>query len=205
MRTRRDMLRTTLVLPCLKLDLPRQAQQPTIIVEPHVLSRESAAHFQTLLNGCKVTPRDLVVLPAARELTTDLARRLGTRASSGAWLILESGLCFTTPVIRQQQTRLWATEFGLSFGTSSQTTQLYVEYLWPSRQIIRTFGACTPLSPISGEIIAHSGDAPVCCIRRVGRGGILFLGSMLGPGLAAGEREAHRLALTMVESIANET
>jgi hypothetical protein len=34
--------------------------------------------------------------------------------------------------------------------------------------------------------------------RRIGRGGIVFLGSMLGPNLHAEEPEAHRIATALL-------
>jgi hypothetical protein len=179
-----------------------QARRPEILAEPHLLSEESAAQFHTLFDHSKLLPRKLIVLPAARRVTAALARDLHTRARSGAWIVLESGLCFATDPIREQQTRLWTEAFGLRFSPVQRPGELFVEYVWPVRQMIRGFEGCTPLGSPVGKIVAQSAGKSVCCLQRIGQGGIVFLGAMLGPGLAAGELEAWQIGLSMVESIA---
>jgi hypothetical protein len=203
MPTRRALLRNALASPFLTCGSFRErAQQPSILAEPHLLSEESAGHFQALLNDCKLKPRNLCILPAAQQLTAQRAHDLQIRAGMGTWLILESGLCFASQAIRREQIRIWAVGFGLRFSAFRPTTDLYAEYAWPIERLVRTFDVCTPLRPSSGEIIGQCGSVPAACVRRIGLGGIIFLGSMLGPGLAAGEPEAREVGLAIIESIA---
>jgi len=197
--TRREVLRSALLAG---LVVP-EVRRPAILAEPHLLSEESGKHFQQMWDGCKVVG-DWIVLPGTREMSAARAVKLRSRAERGAWVILESGLCFATELRRQQQTRLWENAFGLSFADSPKVSDLFIEYGWPLRQIVRGFGVCTLLESAAGAI-AQSGGKPVCCRRVIGRGGIIFLGSMLGPGLGAGEREAERIGMRLIEAIARET
>ncbi len=176
------------------------AKKPEILTERHLLSEESGGHFHEMLRRCEVVPRDLIVMPGAREMSEERAARLRARAVGGAWVILESGLCFASEAKRRQQTGLWERVFGLKFAGDARVSDLFVEYGWPVRQLVRGFDGGTLLESGVGAI-AWSGGKPVCCRRKLGRGGLLFLGSMLGPGLGAGEREAGQVVRRLMEAI----
>ncbi len=175
--------------------------KPTILTEPHLLSEESGVHFQNMLSGCQVTPHELLIVPGAREMSAERAARLRSRAVGGAWVILESGLCFAGDAKHREQTGLWENVFGLRFARPGRVSELFVEYAWPVRQIVRGFGVGTLLESTEG-VIAWSGAKPVCCRRNLGKGGVIFLGSMLGPGLGAGEREAKNIARQLIAAMA---
>ena len=66
-------------------------------------------------------------------------------------------------------------------------TAPYIHYLWPVREKVRDFSRVTPISGEGLEIIGSTGHLPVAARR----GGLIFLGSPMGPALLAGDREAH--------------
>jgi hypothetical protein len=72
---------------------------------------------------------------------------------------------------------------------------MYINYVWPKAVVVRSFLDAVPVECRPSEVVAHHSGIPVAMRRRIGRGGIIFLGSMLGPNLYAEEREA-RLVVT---------
>jgi len=200
--TRRDVLRSAWAAGPALGGVRARASMPTprILTEPHLLSEESGVHFQQMLSGCQAVPHDLLIVPGIREMSAERAERLRSRTVGGAWVILESGLCFAGEGKRREQTGLWEKAFGLRFARSGRVSELFVEYAWPVRQIVRGFDVGTLLESAEG-VIAWSGGKPVCCRRRLGRGGVIFLGSMLGPGLGACEREAELVGRELIEVI----
>lgn len=65
----------------------------------------------------------------------------------------------------------------------------YVHYTWPRPLTIRSFGPALAMESGAGQPIAHSAGVPVAWRR----GNLIVLGTMLGPHLFAGDREAHEL------------
>ena len=112
---------------------------------------------------------------------------------SGTWLILESGLCFMPRAEAIGQIRVLRDVFGFEVRPPLTNRGTYIEYTWPLRRLVRDFSVATPVKCSPAEAIAEFGGVNVCAKRLIGKGGIIFLGSMLGPGLLSEEREAHEL------------
>jgi hypothetical protein len=100
-----------------------------------------------------------------------------------------------------RQMRVLFDVFGLEVLAPLATRGPYIEYTWPLRRLVRDFSMVTRLKCSRAETIAESGGVAVCAKRPVRKGGIIFLGSMLGPGLLAEEREAHELGSAMLRAI----
>jgi hypothetical protein len=209
MPTRREVLLSLLSTPVAASLFERarepQCAQPNIISEPHCLSEESTTGFRLLLVRNRLASNasfpKVIIAAAARQLSSEAARRLLQEVVRGTWLILESGLCFMPQDQAALQGRVLRDVFGLNVETPLASRDGYVEYAWPVRRLVRDFSMFTPVKCSRAETIAEFRGASVCAKRRVGRGGIVFLGSMLGPGLLAEEREAHQVGSAMLEEI----
>jgi hypothetical protein len=209
MTTRRELLFNILSTPAaaalVKHSFERDFAQPRIIPEPHCLSEESASGFGLLLSRnqqlSRGFSRNVMIVPAARQLSRETGFALLTQVRTGAWLILESGLCFMPRGEAIAQIRVLREVFGLEVQTPRESVGAYIEYTWPLGRMVRDFSMVTPVTCPRAERIAESGGVTVCGKRLVGNGGVIFLGSMLGPGLLAEEREAHELGSAMLKSI----
>ena len=124
-------------------------------------------------------------------LTKARAIHLRQQVLGGSWIVLES-----SPLCTASQRRTLHDVFGILLHEpiAVSSDHLYVRYNWPHVVLTRTFSAVIPISCSEKEVIAHYGRTPVAMKRPIGRGGIVFLGSMLGPNLRAEEREARKLA-----------
>lgn len=209
MPTRRELIYNVLSTPfAAALVAPPSepaSPRPEIIPEPHCLSEESANGFQLLLQRSQIAfngsqPR-LTIIPGVRQLSFKTGFALRRQASAGAWLILESGLGFMLPEQAVTQIRVLRNVFGFEVQAPFATNGAYIEYTWPLRRLVRDFSMFTPLDCPQTEAIAKFKGATVCAARAVGQGGVIFLGSMLGPGLLAEEREAHELGNAMLKKI----
>lgn len=209
MPTRREILLNVLSTPLAAVLVehgrePARAQ-PKIISEPHYLSDESANGFRLLLSrntlaASALSPK-LMIVPAARQLRRETGREVLRVVAGGTWLILESGLCFMPREQAVAQIRVLRDVFRLELREPIASRGSYIEYTWPLRRLVRDFSMFTTIECSRAERIAEFGGAAVCAKRRIGRGGIIFLGSMLGPGLLAEEREAHEVGIAMLEEI----
>ncbi|MGI9073966.1 MAG: hypothetical protein ACR2JB_22215 [Bryobacteraceae bacterium] len=211
MPTRREFLLSILSTPLAAAFVQHPLEPPgaelEIIPEPHCLSEESANGFRLLLNRNKLPSRPLskvVIIPGARQLSCETAFALRRQVSAGAWLILESGLAFMPRHEATGQIRVLRDVFGLEVQAPLANRGAYIEYTWPLRRLVRDFSMVTPLKCSRAETIAEIQGVAVCAKRPVGKGsGIIFLGSMLGPGLLAEEREAHEIGSAMLREIVN--
>ncbi|MGI8958280.1 MAG: hypothetical protein ACR2IV_00660 [Bryobacteraceae bacterium] len=210
MPTRREVLFNILSAPLAAAALVQHPLEPVstlpeIIPEPHCLSEESANGFRLLLSRNRLASRavspKVIIVPASRQLSSATGRELLRYAVGGAWLILESGLSFMPREEAIRQIQLVRDVFGLEVRTPLANGGTYIEYTWPLRRFVRDFSMFTPVECSRTERIAELGGVTVCARRPVGKGGIIFLGSMLGPGLLAEEREAHELGSAMLHSI----
>jgi hypothetical protein len=172
MHTRRNVLRDTLLLPFLVGISPPPGSR--IIAGSDCLSQESAEGFRSVL--ARSHAANLIVLCGAKAVHP----RLYDAAVNGAWLIWEMPPAQSTVSHRD----------------------LYVHYSWPHPTLTRAFSYTMPVGCADAEAIAHYRGVPVAMKRRMGRGGIIFLGSMLGPNLRAEEPEARELAIAIFSQIA---
>jgi hypothetical protein len=179
--------------------------QSRIVTEPHCLSEESANGFRFLAARNRsvstgLSPK-LIILAGARQLSRQTAREMLQYVAGGAWLILESGLCFMPRERAVEQIRVLRDVFGLEVQNPVASRGGYVKYAWPLQRLVRDFSMFTPVKCSAEERIAEFGGAAVCAKWGVGKGGIIFLGSMLGPALLAEEREAHQVGSAMLQEI----
>lgn len=194
--TRREMLASAFAVP-----LSFSLSEPQIIHDHRLLSQESAQGFRLLLCDVGVPPP--IILAAAQTIPRPLAFRLRRRALAGSWILIESGLCFEAASNWKQLSRVLKEVFGLEIVSPLQLQDRYIHFEWPQRRMVRTFDAVTPVTCAPTELIATFDGLTVGARRSLGRGGVIFLGSMLGPALAAQEREAHAIGAGIVRAVSN--
>jgi hypothetical protein len=177
-QSRRQFLQDALIAPMAVASLGTAAG-PLIIAGPDCLSQESAEGFRSILRTHG--PANLIAVCGAR-----MHPRLHAAVVNGAWVVWE-----ISPFRNQS-----------SLAITVSRADLYVRYTWPRMTLTRSFSRMIPMQCADKEVIAYYRDVPVALKRRIGRGGIVFLGSMLGPNLRAEEREAHELATAIFSEIA---
>jgi hypothetical protein len=215
MPTRREFL-TGLAIASLvgRLPAPNKAapRRAEIWTEDHCLSQESAIGFRRLLNGdtagnyftqSSIASSSLIIAPGIRGMSLARGDDLFQRIADGTWVILESGVGFSSMALAKHQADLFKQIFDLTLlppvkVAESTAAATYVEYTKPVCRLARTFEAITPIDCEPTEVIARLGGHSVCARKTVGRGGLVFLGSMLGPGLFAEEREALAIGAALV-------
>ena len=196
MQSRREILKQSLVLPFAKHSPNwRTRTEPSecdIISDATCLSIESLSGFRSLYARSSSN----IIVAGVQGIAPALASAIWERVNYGSWLVWDHAPHFTSAADRRRQAELLNELFGIRLGEaiSASHSELYVRYLWHVPQLVRTFLAYTPVLCSPNEAVATYGNVPVAVRRRVGRGGVVFLGSMLGPQLKAGDREAHQLA-----------
>jgi len=173
-----------------------------IISEPNCLSQESADGFRTLIAPGS---SNVILLCGVSAIDASLACRLRERALAGTWVIWESALIACEAREFATQARILREVFGVNLmqpvalsPDQLRTTGMFIHYRWPSAALTRSFSSVIPVACARAETIAWYGNTPVAMRRRFGSGGLVFLGSMLGPNLRAEEREAHAIVTRMV-------
>lgn len=212
--TRRQLFFTAAsaaLLPCTGMAECEERRRPRrwIVFDPNnSLARESARGFQAALerNGRRFELSDsmpacraeFIVLPFAAAFSRQQALGLHRQLASGCSVVLESGASFASPGEIVRQRMIWERVFGVCTDFSSTRPAGdptgYVHYRWPADARIRHFGEFMSLSAGDAEGIATYGGETVAIRRRIGRGSLLFLGSPLGPMLAAEDHQAAELA-----------
>jgi hypothetical protein len=206
MPTRRELLFNIVSTPfaavLVEHPLGPASLEPEIIREPHCLSEESAKGFQLLLTRNRAGfDAKVIIVPGARQLSRKTGLQLLRKVTNGTWLILESGLPFLPRGEAIGQIRVVRDVFGLRVQAPIANGGAYIEYAWPLPRLVRDFSMFTPVECSADEKIAEFSGMAACAKRRIGNGGVIFLGSMLGPGLLAEEREAHELGSAMLQAI----
>lgn len=201
---RRELIASALAsLPLASCGASLESDTRQILHGDDPLSHESAAGFRALLSMSRSGPKDLVILPAVRAMGGELAQRLRAQVQSGTWVVLESGLGFESDTVQLGQSRIWGAAFGLAATKFITPPELYIEYSLPEGRLIRSFDTVTCVVAWQrDQVMATMAGYPVSLIRRMGRGGVVYLGSMLGPGLAAAEREAYDVGFSILQRIA---
>jgi hypothetical protein len=207
--TRRNFLDQAVALPLVAGLKRKPAPIPglEIISEPNCLSRESADGFRSLTESYEHV-RDITLLCASRTISMPDALYLRERAAGGGWIILETSTVARYPEEFANQSRILRDVFGIVLQEPlalapdhMRNIGMYVKYLWPRAALIRTFSAVIPVACPHAEAIAHYGNTPVAIRRRMGRGGVVFLGSMLGPNIRAEEFEARMIGTEMLRCL----
>lgn len=199
MQTRRQLLQQAVFAPLAAgLASTQRVSGWEIISEPDCLSQESARGFSLVS-----APRgQFIVVCGAGATAMSRAPELFERVVRGEWIIWESS---PPDVAREQFPALRETMrsvFGIRLGEPMKPG-LYVEYLRPHRTLTRSFLQAIPVVCSNREVIAGHAGTPVGMKRPLGRGGIVFLGSMLGPNLHAEEPEAQRIAAGLLPTSIN--
>ena len=190
------------------------ARSVEIWQEDHCLSLESAMGFRHLVSpnppatsfeSGRTASGSLIIAPGIRCMSLSIAADLADWIHQGAWVILESGLGFSSRTESKHQTDLLKKVFGLQLLPpvkvgKDPAAATYLEYTRPIHRLVRTFEAITPVRCDQSAALARLGKHSVCIRKRIGDGTLVFLGSMLGPGVGAGEREAIEVASALVTS-----
>ncbi len=177
-----------------------------IISEPNCLSQESADGFRGLTAPASLKA---VLLCGVSAINASLAHRLRERALAGAWIIWESAPLACDTREFAWQAGILREVFGAQISDpivlspdQLRNAGMFVRYRWPCAALVRSFSAVIPVACRHTETIAWYGNTPVAMRRSFGRGGLVFLGSMLGPNLRAEEREAHAIGTKIVRALA---
>jgi hypothetical protein len=185
-----------------------------VVDQRNSLARESARGFQAALRrvgerfeisdsvpSCRA---ELIVLPFAATLPQ--VSRLYAQLASGCFVIFESGASFASHQEKLRQRMMWQQAFDIHADVApSGSTRAardrtdYVRYHWPADTQIRHFGEFFPVHISGAEGIAIYRGRTVAIRKRIGRGELLFLGSPLGPILAAEDHQAAELAAGMIQ------
>lgn len=187
MLTRRQLFAETMMLPLAAGLAARPAAGLQIVAEPNCLSRESAEGFRSV--GA-AEEANVAVLCGVSTMSLARAWRLRRQAAAGRWILWEM-----SPFARECQARILREVFGISTGKpiALSPDRLYVRYNWPSAALTRSFCAAIPVTCSEKEIVATYDNMPVAMRRAIGRGGVIFLGSMLGPNLRAEDSQARAI------------
>jgi hypothetical protein len=144
------------------------------------------------LSPLKLERGGVIIVPAMREMSVGSASGLAEGVRSGANLWIESGLCFSSEGEVGQQLAILRNAFGLEVLRPVRTAgNPYVRYVLPCQKLVRTFEAVNPVASDDVEVLARFQQHVVCVRKKLGSGSIIYLGSMIGSGLLADEREAH--------------
>ncbi len=174
MQSRREVLRQALLVALARQGGPARYE---IIAQPNCLSQESAEGYRRLLERHERSslPSDLIVVAGAGGFAWGRMPELRARVLQGARVIWEDAPSAFQPA-----------------------EAMYVRYSWPVRAMVRSFGTLRSVTCPSGETIASCLGEGVSFKCRIGNGCFIFLGSMLGPHLRAGDREAQELAARLM-------
>jgi hypothetical protein len=215
MSTRREFLTGLALAPFMVHLNPAQsasAGNVKIWQEDHCLSLESAMGFRHLVSrnlpatsfaSGRTASGSLIIAPGIRWMSLAIAADLADRIHQGAWVILESGLAFSSRIESKHQSDLLEKVFGLQLLPpvkvgKNPAAATYLEYTRPIHRLVRTFEAITPVRCDQSEALARLGEHSVCIRKQIGDGTLVFLGSMLGPGIGAEEREAIEVASALL-------
>lgn len=198
MLTRRQILLSAVVLP--GVASAGHTGPIEIITESHLLAEESALGYRQALRDVDLRSRPgfrnrLILVPGSCQLTPASAWRLHWLASAGNWIVLEAAWHSLDSALARWQAQIVARVLGVQTSDAALPVERYsyVHYTWPQPALLRTFESFAQVQCSAAEIIATVAGHPVCSKHSIGLGGIVFLGSMLGPGLFGEEREAHTL------------
>jgi hypothetical protein len=165
--------------------------------EPHTIAVESARGYRAISNK----RANLIIAPGIRDITPELCIALVERVRSGASLLLESGLCFSSPDHTNRQRQILKQGLALELLPLVLTAEAnYVTYAWPLQKLVRSFHAVIPVVCAERDVIARFQGLPVCAKIHMGRGCLVYLGSLLGAGLLAEEREARAVGNALVSN-----
>jgi hypothetical protein len=186
--------------------LSRTGSAPRLHIahEDHLLATESALGYsQVLATTTGKSLKGCSIVAGLRNLRDREGYFLADAVGEGRWLLIESGLSFATPSESAYHRRFMRELFGLQIGlhvASQDLKDLYVTYEWPVCCMVRHFGGATPIEADGNDVIARAGGMPIAVRKEIGKGGIIYIGTPLGPLLPSGDREAIQLARALAEA-----
>ena len=202
--TRRDMIQTAMVGLAVARSPAVAETSLSVFHEDHLLAAESLRGFGAVLGmRLAVNSGSPAIYVALRNLTDRQSRNLGERVRSGDWVLIESGCSFASQQESGRHCDQIRNLFGLVLEKPVRVPEVsghYINYRWPIDACFRHFSEFTPVCANEQETIAHVGGVPVAARKRIGKGGIFYLGSPLGPILTARDPDAKRLALSLLNT-----
>ncbi len=201
--SRRQLLREVLAIPTVfGLATVSATCSCGILHNNDLLSEECARGYRRLLaDPSTVRPRNLLIVAGYRDPPRALVSKLLKSVEDGAWLLWEDPASFTP----EQPVAMSLQAFGIRIfppRTVNTAKSLYVQYCWPRAALIRTFASITPVDAQSlDQPIAFYDGHLVAGARCIGRGGVVFLGGMLGPQLHADDPEAEQFCRHLLTSL----
>ncbi|MBV9761516.1 MAG: hypothetical protein JO340_13215 [Acidobacteriaceae bacterium] len=176
--TRREVLQQALSAP-LALHLDPCASL-RILSEPNCLSQESATAFRSLR-----LPSNLTVLCGVANIGKTQAIALREQLRRGRSVLWE-----LSPHTTGNQRHALRDIFGIVVGEpfTPSPKHLYIEYDWPHPALTRSFSEMLPLRADATPIASYQG-MPIA----VKRGGLIVLGSLLGPNIYAEEAQSNQV------------
>jgi hypothetical protein len=152
--------------------------------------RESLAGFRGIgIPACGAFNRQeclFYIVAGVGALSESVAQQLAALAHAGGWVIFESAAGFGG---FEEQRRHLADHFGLEIDRPIHLPPdriPYIDFRWPVKVKVRDFSHIVPVRAAPSEVIASAGGCPIAARR----GRFVFLGSLIGPALLAGDREA---------------
>lgn len=200
MLSRRHLLSAFASVPWLAkvgIRVNRRNSRIEFIEETHELAAESARGYHSLAIVREASRTKWIIAPAVRDMDAQSCAALCERVRSGEWLLFEGGIGYSGQPNTKQQALLLGEHFDIQILPPVKTHG-YIAYSWPIQKLVRSFHVVTPVVCDKQDVIARVDRLPVCLRKRFGLGGIVYLGSMLGPGLMAEEREAHVVADSII-------
>jgi hypothetical protein len=173
--------------------------------EGNCIARESFQGFRLAFPESVVLPSRpsslwdssrLIIVPAAALIDAGLAAGISSALNRGRCVLLESAMGFLEGAEFARAQQSLASNFEVSLGhpvdlwADGRRRIPYVDFHWPHPARVRDFSRVVRVPESNCEIIARADGIPVGMKRRHGRGTLLVLGSMLGPSLRSGDREA---------------
>jgi hypothetical protein len=174
------------------------------------LSEESAQGFRSLLPGDSSVRDDsirgcgaakaIVILAGVRRPSGEYVRMLRNHVQAGAWVIWERAASFEDGS-DSHACELLGQFFGVCVSNPIRASSVYLRYRWPAGKSVRVFHDAAEVHCLPSEAVAEYEGKPVAMKRSLGEGGIVFLGSMLGPGIRAEEREAREIGRSILNAV----
>ncbi len=192
-------MQRSLVLPCVAaVATARGLSNYTVLSDSCYLSQESAAGYR---KAAVLGTHEVIVGAGLRSLNRGELKEFRSRAQAGAWLIWERAATFT-----DQGPQEYDEAFSEIFGVKARSrvapsTTLYVRYNWPVSMLVRRTGTLPRLSHPTAQVMATCEGEPCGFRQAVGKGGFIYLGSMLGPQIIASDESAETILRHVLSAI----
>ena len=202
MLTRRQLVKTSVAAAFAACGKAGAAPQKLVLpafTSDDWLSQESFAGFESVTPQQVGTPT-IVVVAGLSFIREQYLRALRAYVADGGWVIWERAANFSARN-ESKSKELLARFFDIQILPAPSMTSSYMQYRWPAVKSVRIFQDVARVCCLPHEIVAEYDGQPVALRRSLGKGGIIFLGAMLGPGIRAEEREAIDIGQSMFHAL----